>query len=185
MKEKVPFSTDKHSWNPSPLLGQIFLVTTINEDGITNIAPKSWISMMAFNPPLVVLGCNHEHQTAQNIIRSREFVVNVPGDDLAATAWECADLPHPRPVEAAGLTPLPATRVAPPLIEECRVHLECTLYKRLSFGLEVVIFGEILAGVIDQAALDAEDPYAYLRLFTYLEGRQYGVIERAEKLADN
>ncbi len=182
MKRKVPFSTDKQSWSPSPLLGQIFLVTTVNEDGITNIAPKSWVSMMAINPPLIALGCNHGHRTAQNILRSREFVVNVPGDDLVDKIWKSSELPHPRPVEAAGLTALEATRVAPPLVEECRMHLECTLYKHISFGPEIVIFGEILSGLIDQGALDADDPYTYLRFITFLEGRTFGVVEKAVEL---
>ncbi len=40
MKEKVAFDPDKHTWRPSPLIGQIVLVTTLNADGASNIAPK-------------------------------------------------------------------------------------------------------------------------------------------------
>jgi hypothetical protein len=41
LKEKVAFDPDKHTWRPSPLIGQIVLVTTLNADGASNIAPKS------------------------------------------------------------------------------------------------------------------------------------------------
>ena len=79
MKEKLSLTLDKHAWRPSPLLGQIVLVTTLNEDGQSNIAPKSWISMMAFDPPLLALGCNLNHWTARNILRTGEFAVNIMG----------------------------------------------------------------------------------------------------------
>ncbi|MFQ5744986.1 MAG: flavin reductase family protein [Acidobacteriota bacterium] len=107
-KEKASLGPDKSLWRPSPLLGQIVLVTTLNEDGESNVAPKSWISMMVFQPPLLALGCNLGHWTARNILRSEEFVVNVPGDDLADAVWKSSALPHPRPVQAAGLTPIPS-----------------------------------------------------------------------------
>lgn len=182
MKEKTRFSADKRTWHPSPLAGQIVLVTTLDADGRSNVAPKSWISMMAFHPALLALGCSLEHRTARNILRTGEFVVNVPGDDLARAVWQCHRLPHPRPVEALGLTARPAQAVGPPLVEECRAHLECVLDRDLTFGNEVVFFGNIVAGSIDQDALEAPDPYAYLRPLLFLEDGTYGVIEGARRL---
>jgi flavin reductase (DIM6/NTAB) family NADH-FMN oxidoreductase RutF len=152
VKPKVDFSPDKHTWRPSPLPGLIVLVTTLNEDGGSNIAPKSWISMMAFQPPVLALGCNVRHWTGRNILRGGEFVVNVPGAELAEAVWRCSDLPHPRPVEAAGLTPIPALRVAPPRVEECRAHLECVLDRHLRYGKELVAFGRIVAVSLDEEA---------------------------------
>ena len=184
MKEKLSLVLDKHSWRPSPLIGQIVLVTTINDDGTSNIAPKSWITMCAFAPPMLALGCNLRHATAQNILGRKEFIVNVPGAELAETVWKCSALPHPRPVEAVGLTPIPAAKVKPPRIEECKAHLECRLDKHLAFGDEVLLTGRILAVSIDKGALDHDDPYTYLRLFTFLEGSLYGVIERVEGVGD-
>jgi len=68
MKEKLSLSPDKRTWRPSPLLGQIVLVTSLNKDGQSNVAPKSWLSMMAFEPSLLALGCDLAHWTAQNIL---------------------------------------------------------------------------------------------------------------------
>lgn len=181
-KEKASFDPDKRTWNPSPLLGQIVLVTTLNEDGQSNVAPKSWISMMAVQPPLLALGCNLDHWTARNILRSGEFVVNVPGDDLINEAWKSGALPHPRPVEAAGLTPVASERVSAPRIEECRAHIECMLERHLVFEKEVIILGRILAVSVDREALATPDPYSYLRLCAYLEDGTYGAIERSVRL---
>jgi flavin reductase (DIM6/NTAB) family NADH-FMN oxidoreductase RutF len=182
MKEKVSFGPDKRMWHPSPLLGQVVLVTTLNEDGTSNIAPKSWISMMAFEPPVLAIGCNLKHWTAQNILWRKEFVVNVPGSELAETSWKCHDLPHPRPVEVVGLTSVPAQKVKPPRIEECKAHLECILDKHLNYGDEVILLGKIVSVSADREVREAENPYEYLKLFAYLENETYGVIERAHRL---
>lgn len=183
MKAKLDLSLDKRSWKPAPLLGQIVLVTTLNDDGQSNVAPKSWLSMMAFDPPLLALGCNLRHWTAQNILQRHEFVINIPGAELAEVVWRSHAIPHPRPVERVGLTPIPAHNVQPPLIEECKAHLECVLVQHLSFGAELIIIGRIVAVSIDREALDTPDPYAYLRLFAFLEGHTYGVIEMARQLS--
>lgn len=182
MKEKVGLVPDKHAWKPSPLVGQIVLVTTLNADGQSNIAPKSWISMMAFEPSLLALGCNLSHWTAQNILRSREFVVNIPGEELAEVVWSTHTRPHPRPVQSVGLTPIPAQKVRPPLVEECKAHLECVLNHHLTFGKEVIFLGEIVAGSVDKAALERRDPYGYLRMVVFLEDSTFGVIEKGRRI---
>jgi flavin reductase (DIM6/NTAB) family NADH-FMN oxidoreductase RutF len=70
--------------------------------------------------------------------------------------------------------------VAPPLIEECRAHLECTYAQHLTFGEELVLFGRIVACSVDEHAWTSADPYAYLRPVVFLEGHTYGVIERSQ-----
>lgn len=182
MHEKVELLLDKHTWHPSPLVGQIVLVTTLNEDGTSNVAPKSWISMMAFEPPTLALGCNLQHWTARNVLRSGEFVINVPGAELVEVTWNVPALPHPRPVEALGLRPIPARLVGPPRIAECRAHLECTLDRHLTYGEEVILLGRIVAVAVDREALASADPYAYLRMAVHLEESTYGVIARADRI---
>ncbi len=179
---QVPFPADKRFWRPSPIIGQVTLVTTCNDDGGSNVSPKSLVSMMTFDPPILALGCNLTHWTAINILRAREYVFNVPGDELAAAVWRSHALPHPRPVEAAGLTAIPAERVRPPRIAECRAHLECVLDRHVAYGDEVVFLGRIVAASLDEELLGAADPYAAMRLFGFLEERTYGVVERAVRL---
>ena len=182
MKKEIYLDPDKRTWSPSPLMGQIVFVTTLNEDGSSNIAPKSWISMMVFKPPILALGCNLKHQTAKNILARKEFVVNVPGAKLAETVWKCSELPHPRPVEMAGLTPIPSVKVKSPRVAECRAHLECTLDKHITYGDEVILLGRILAVEIDKEVCEAMDPYSLLRMFVYLDGKKYGVIEQSHRV---
>lgn len=56
------------------------------------------------------------------------------GLSLDKRRWKPSPLtiPHPRPVESIGLTPVPAQMVKPPLIEECKAHLECQFVQHVN-----------------------------------------------------
>jgi flavin reductase (DIM6/NTAB) family NADH-FMN oxidoreductase RutF len=179
--KKVALPLSISEWRPAPLVGQVVLVTTRNKDGTSNIAPKCWASMVASAPLTLAFNCNLKHWTARNVLRGREFVVNVPGAELASRVWATAGLPHPRPVEAAGFTPLASTKVKPPRVAECRAHLECVLDRHLTYGREVVLFGRIVAASADSAVTGAADPFALYRTFVYLEPGTYGIIGGARR----
>ena len=80
-------------------------------------------------------------------------------------------------IARSGLTLLPARQVAPPLIGECRAHLECTLKSVTRLGAEVVVFGTIVAASIDEdcAASCLADQYFRLRPVFFLEEGVYGI----------
>jgi flavin reductase (DIM6/NTAB) family NADH-FMN oxidoreductase RutF/catechol 2,3-dioxygenase-like lactoylglutathione lyase family enzyme len=166
---------DKRSWHPSPLPGQVVLVTTVDADGEPNVAPKSWVSMVAFGPPPVLMfGCNKQHGTARNAVAAREFVINIPGSDLVGTCWAIGvdqDTPRAERLSRYGLSPLPAKRVKPPLVAECRAHLECRLEDTREFGDELILFGRIVAVSMDTRATEGSEHMRYRALepFFFLE----------------
>jgi len=174
---KRPLPLDKHRWHPSPLPGQVVLVTTVDTEGRLNVATKSWISMAAFGPPPVVMfGCNLDHATARNALDGEEFVINVPGDDLAEVCWNVGTDQAVRGEDrfaANGLTPIPAERTQAPRIAECRAHLECELDSHRTWGKEVAIFGCVVAASVDGVLLegDRESRYQALAPIFFLEGR--------------
>ena len=181
-ERKVPLALDKMLWHPTPLFSQVTLVTTLNEDGSSNVAPKSCVSLMIFRPLLLALGCNLGHWTAKNLRRGGECVVNVPGAELAAVAWESSERPHPRTIESLGLTPEASRELRTPGIAECRAHFECVLEREIVYGEEVVLLLRVVAASLDQEVVEAPDPYAALRLFAFLEEKLYGVVEKGERL---
>ena len=180
-KHKISLDPAKETWHPSVLPGQVVLVSTIDPSGEPNFAPKSWITMAAFAGPVLAFGCNRGHCTCQNVMAQGEFVVNIPDASLAERIWELADWHGAERRTRSGLTLRPATQVAPPLIEECRAHLECRLDSVKYFGNEVLIFGRIVALSIDSDCLGAEpaDQYCALRPLFFLEDGLYGVIDSA------
>lgn len=176
---KVRFEANKNRWHPSLLPGQIVLVSTVNAEGVPNLAPKSWITMAAFAGPMIAFGCNVEHTTYQNILSTGEFVINIPGEPLTERIWPLMRYHGIERVRHCGFTFSPAQKVKPPLIKECAAHLECEFDSHRLYDNEVVIFGKIVAGSIDAACQVGTPPEQYfaLRPIFFLENRMYGSID--------
>ncbi len=147
---------DKWQWSPSPLLYQVLLVTTRDENGEIDVAPKSCATIVAFAGPTFGFGCQWSHRTAKNIRATGEFVVNVPGAGLAEAIWAMPDAPDR--LAAAGLTTLPGTTVSVPVIAECVAHLECVLDRIIEFPSdEVFILGTVRRIDMDERCLVPDD----------------------------
>lgn len=185
---KVRISVDKRKWTTSPLPGLIALVTTLDGRKRVNVAPKSWLTMIAFEPPTLVLGCTLKHRTARNILATKEFVLNFPPSSLAGVTWKALDRGSPRSIDQLGLTPMPSLVVGPPRIAECTAHLECRLVGVRKFRKEeVALFGQIVAASQDRRALrgKAEARYRALGQIFFLESGRYaplGTPRRARSL---
>jgi flavin reductase (DIM6/NTAB) family NADH-FMN oxidoreductase RutF/uncharacterized protein YciI len=181
---KAAFPADNANWHPSVLPGPIVLVSTVDAQGKPNIAPKSFVSMMAFGGPVLAFGCHRSHATARNAEAAGEFVVNFPPEALAERIWAMPGSHGAERIARSGLSLLPARTVAPPLIAECKAHLECKLASITRLGAEVVIFGEIAAAAIDQDCLGSPlaDQYFRLRPVFFLEEGVYGSIDAAKRI---
>lgn len=181
---KIAFPADKADWHPSVLPGPIVLVSTVDRLGEPNIAPKSWISMMAFRGPVLAFGCHRSHATARNAEETGEFVVNFPPEALVERIWAMPGSHGRERIARSGLTLLPARQVAPSLIAECKAHLECKLQAVTRLGAEVVVFGTVVAASIDQdcAGSSLADQYFRLRPVFFLEEGVYGSIDAAKRI---
>lgn len=174
----------------SPLAGPIALVTTVDMEGRVNVAPKSWISHICREPDLLVLGCSRNHHTARNLLASGECVLNFPSAALAQQAWDAHRFLDPCEDELAirGFTPVPAEKVAPPRLEQCRAHIEGRVESVKWYGDECIFFIEEVARSADAAVAAAPDLYAALRPIFFMGPGRYGVIEgahQAERPADD
>jgi flavin reductase (DIM6/NTAB) family NADH-FMN oxidoreductase RutF len=75
----------------------IALVTSMNVDGVLNAAPFSSYNYLCTDPPIIGMGVTNRPEagfipkdTARNIRRTGEFVVNVVTEDLMAKMNICA-----------------------------------------------------------------------------------------------
>ncbi|MBN2188144.1 MAG: flavin reductase family protein [Chitinispirillaceae bacterium] len=108
--------------------GPVVLVTTSRKNR-PNVMAMAWHTMMDFAPPL--LGCviDAKSLTFGTLRKTKECVINIPSVDLAAQVVSCGSTSG-RDIDkfrTFGLTPLPASRVAAPLIDECWAGIECRL----------------------------------------------------------
>ena len=183
IEAKLEVSTDKSQWHPTPLAAPLVLVTSRSSRGDPHVARKSWITMVSVAPPTLLLSCRLSHRTAINILETREFVVNVPGEDVAERAWRTVELPGEDGADGRW-SYVDSVRVTPPRVQECRAHLECVLEStRRVADEDVVFFARIVSVSLDESLLSGTpaERYKALRALLYLEADLLGVVDAARR----
>jgi flavin reductase (DIM6/NTAB) family NADH-FMN oxidoreductase RutF len=128
----------------------VALISTLNEGGTPNIAPMSSAWWLGWS---CMLGLGSMGKTSDNLIRTRECVINLPSekqvthvDRLALTTGK-NPVPEkkvswgyryePDKLGEAELTPMPSLDVRPPRIAECPVQMEGVVHDVRPFGKNV------------------------------------------------
>ena len=134
----------------------IAFVSSVDAAGVKNLAPFSYFTACSSNPPVVCFctsvrtGPLPYKDTLSNIEATREFVVNIVSEEIAAQMNICSAEVPPEVDEFAlsGLTPLPSDLVKPPRVAESKVQMECRLHQivRVSDkpGGGILVLGEVL-----------------------------------------
>lgn len=176
--QKIDIATDKHNWSPSLLPGQIVLVTTCDTAGQPNVAPKSWVTMVAFDGPIIAFSTHTANATYRNLQATGEFCINVPTEPLAERVWVLPKTHGPERLARSGLTLCAAKVIRAPRIVECVGHLECVLNTVQRFGDTAFVFGVIVAAAIDPSlpAGPVAERYERFRPIFFLEETRYGVL---------
>jgi flavin reductase (DIM6/NTAB) family NADH-FMN oxidoreductase RutF len=123
----------------------VVLISSENEDGTSNIAPMSsawWVGRSC------MLGLSRESKTTQNILRTKQCVLNLPDDSMTVQVNALASTTGSNPVSdskrsrnykfvkdkwtKANLTPQASDFVKPPRISECPAQMECELVEATS-----------------------------------------------------
>src|SRR6478752_3076913 len=102
-------------------------VSTLSGDGVRNLAPHSFFTVAANDPPHVLFSSTALRDTVTNIRQTGEFVVNIVSADLVTPMNESSAefAPEVDEFERVGVTASPSVRVAAPRVAEARAHLEC------------------------------------------------------------
>ncbi len=133
----------------------IALVSSVDDNGILNLAPFSFFNAVASEPPTIVFSCNRHapnkpKDTLANIEQNGEFVVNVVVDEIAEAMNRTA-AEYPAEVsefDVAGLTPAPSEIVKPPRVAESPVNMECRLDRVISLGSPGHEHGLVLGEIV-------------------------------------
>ena len=146
----------------------IALVTSRNEEGGLNAAPYSAYNYLCTDPPIVGLGVMDKSggdfipkDTARNIRRTGEFVINVVTEDLLEQMNICAtDFPADvSEIEMAGLATAPSKHIQVPRIAQAHAALECVEFQTIEIGRSRIILGKIVAMYIEDRFVDEAGPY--------------------------
>ncbi len=146
----------------------IALITSIDENGKMNAAPFSAYNYLCVDPPIIGIGVTNRPEakylpkdTARNIRRTGEFVVNVVTEDIAQKMNVCAiDFPPEiNEVDMAGFTTVSSQAVKPPRIAEAHAALECREFTTMEIGRSRIILGQVVSVYVDDQFVDPTGPY--------------------------
>ena len=139
-------------------------ISTIDQQGINNLAPFSYFNMVSSDPPCVVFSTRRDNNkfkdTLNNVLANGEFVVNlvtfevVEQMNATSEAFE-ADVDE---FSVTNLTPLDSVFVKPKRVKESPIHLECEMIHHYFMDNETdggacLIVGRIKIIHIDDAIL--------------------------------
>ncbi len=143
-------------------------VTSMDEEGNLNAAPFSAYNYLCTDPPIVGMGVTNRpdagytpKDTARNIRRTGEFVINVVTDDLLEKMNITAtDFPAGvNELEMAGLSTAPSSVVKVPRIAEAHAALECREFTSMEIGRSRIILGRVVAMYVEDRFVDPAGPY--------------------------
>ena len=166
---------------PSPAA----LITSVSRDGRPNIITLGEVFNVSISEPVILgIAIAKPRYSHQLISAMREYVVNFVTSDMVETVDRCGSVSG-RDVDKFaefGLTPVPAEKVAPPLIAECPVNVECRVLSIQEVGDHDLFLGEALAEHIAEDAIDDRGgvlveklaPLCYLHSEYWSVGRRLG-----------
>ena len=138
-------------------------VTTLNENGAVNAAPFSFFNALGGNPPIIGFAPGDRDDgspkdTARNIRRTHEFVVNLVDEAVAeAMNRTSASLPYGvSELESVGLTAMASSVVKPPRIGEAPASLECNEWGTLQIGGNRVVIGIVRRVYVRDSLIDPD-----------------------------
>jgi len=146
----------------------IALVTSMDEEGKLNAAPFSAYNYLCTDPPIVGIGVTNRSNeiyqpkdTARNIRRTGEFVVNIVTEDIAEKMNICAtEFPaEMNELELAGFTTTPSEKVKVPRIAEAHAAMECVEFTTMEIGHSRIILGRVVAIYVEDRFIDPAGPY--------------------------
>jgi flavin reductase (DIM6/NTAB) family NADH-FMN oxidoreductase RutF len=115
-------------------------ITSLSATGQVNAAPFSGFTFVSSKPPMIAVSIGRRQgalkDTAANILREREFVVNIADlaliEALHRSSFEfSADISE---VEQLKLRVLPSHEIKTPRLGDAPVNMECRLHDVIEFG---------------------------------------------------
>ena len=141
-------------------------VSTVDGDGVVNLAPYSFFNGVASEPPMVMFASNGRQphgvkDTVTNCESTGEFVCNLATWNLRGEMNQTSApfSPEIDEIKAAGLGIGKSTLVKPPRVRDCPIHMECKHYKTIELPCDrddqrnAIVIGEVVGIHIDDGIL--------------------------------
>lgn len=148
----------KQQWKPGNMLYPVpaVMVSVSDKNGKDNIITVAWTGTICTNPPMVYISLRPERYSYHMIEETGEFVINLTTKDLTYATDYCG-VRSGREVDKFGylkLTRQKASKVAPPMIGESPINIECRVTQCIKLGSHHMFLAEVAAVHASEAYID-------------------------------
>jgi flavin reductase (DIM6/NTAB) family NADH-FMN oxidoreductase RutF len=162
------------------------LIVSADENKKSNIMSAGEIFNIGLrNPAIIGIALRKATYTHSLISKTREFTVNLPTLAILKQvdqAGSSSGRDGRDKFSECGLTPLPSSRVIPPMVAECPVNLECKVLSITEVGDHDLFLGEVLVMYADadkvgenqRLLIDRMDSFLYAEWEYYQIGKKLG-----------
>jgi flavin reductase (DIM6/NTAB) family NADH-FMN oxidoreductase RutF len=125
-----------------PITMQTILGTHVK--GKANFMALGWLTRCNFKPPMIAIAVNKSNQSADGILDTGEFSVNVPSTEMVGIT-DYTGLVSAKKTDKSGLFEIFYGQLkAAPLIEECPLNVECRLAEKVELPTNFLFVGEVV-----------------------------------------
>ena len=181
---RTVFRTDDPEVNAYRLLTALVVprpiawISSIDGDGVGNLAPHSFFNVACANPPIVSFASVGGKDTLANVEATREFVVNLASEPLMRQVNDTSARFGPEVDEAGalGIALEPSGLVTPPRVVDSPASLECVLHSTHELGDSTLVLGRVVALTVqDEALVDGHPAVERLRPVSRLGRDEWGL----------
>ena len=138
--------------------------------------------MLSTKPPKTYVSLRPTRYSHELIMQTREFVINLPVASIIRAIDYCGVKSgrEENKFETCRFTPEAASLVAPPLIAECPLSVECRVEQVIPLGSHDMFLAEIVAVDVDESLLDERGRLnlAKAGLAAYAHGEYFALGKR-------
>jgi len=181
---RTVFRAEDPEVNPYRLLTALVVprpiawISSLDADGVGNLAPHSFFNVACANPPIVSFASVGGKDTLANVEATREFVVNLASEPLMRQVNDSSARfgPEVDEAEALGIALEPSDLVAPPRVVDSPASLECVLHSTHELGDSTLVLGRVVAITVQSEVLvDGHPAMERLRPVSRLGRDEWGL----------
>ena len=134
----------------------VVLITTGGET--PNVMTCNRVASCSAEPPRLAISVRSARHSHSLILRSGEFVVNIPTPEQSALSDYLGVVSgrEEDKVALAGLTLARAAKVRTPLLADCPVNIDCTVERSIDLDSHTLFIGLVAAVHVEEALLDEQ-----------------------------
>lgn len=170
----------KLTWKPGTMVYPVPpALVSCGTTAAPNVFTAAWTGTTNSDPASAYVSIRPERYSYGLIKESGEFVINLTTDRLVRIA-DFVGVKSGRDInkfKAAGITPVPSSKLNAPMLEESPMNIECRVTQIIPLGSHDMFLAEVVAVNVDERLLDGKGVLRLEKagLVSFMHGKYYSL----------